>query len=167
MSCAALGAAIAVLRVTLSYFIEPNASRRGWRRRYAYPSHGLRFEMKAPAETPDQFLRRVNQEARNEEHGARPSGAADRWLVGKSQRNVGSLHQDIWEGTGTELADSDLLAVHPVGGWWKNSKRADRIERPVRYSLTISLKTAEQGVDLYTPVAVQLDLPVEEALLAT
>jgi hypothetical protein len=162
-----LGAATAALRVTLSYFIEPNASRRGWRRRYAYPSHGLRFELKAPAETPDQFLRRVNQEARNEEEGARPSGGADRWLVGKSQRNVGSLHQDIWEGTGTELADSGLLAVHPVGGWWKNSKRADRIERPVRYSLTISLKTAEQGVDLYTPVAVQLDVPVETAILAT
>lgn len=162
-----LGAATAVLRVTLSYFIEPNASRRGWRRRYAYASHGLRFELKAPAETPDQFLRRVNQEARNEEHGARPSGGADRWLVGKSQRNVGSLHQDMWEGTGTELADSGLLAVHPVGGWWKNSKRADRIERPVRYSLTISLKTAEQSVDLYAPVAVQLGLPVEEAVLAS
>lgn len=162
-----LGAATAVLRVTLSYFIEPNASRRGWRRRYAYPSHGLRFELKAPAENPDQFLRRINQEARNEEHGTRPSARADRWLVGKSQRNVGSLHQDIWEGTGTELADSGLLAVHPVGGWWKNSKRADRIERPVRYSLTISLKTAEQDVDLYTPVAVQLDLPIEEAVVAT
>jgi hypothetical protein len=32
---------------------------------------------------------------------------------------------------------------------------------PVRYSLAVSLRTAEQGVDLYSPVAVQLDLPIE------
>jgi len=163
-----LGAATAVLRVTLSYFIEPTASRRGWRRRYAYPSHGLRFELKTPTETTDQFLRRVNHEAQLEEEGGpRPSSGTDRWLVGPYQRNLGSLHQDIWEGSGVELADSGVLAVHPVGGWWKNSRRKDRVDQPVRYSLTISLRTAEQNVDLYTPVAVELDLPVEEAVVTT
>lgn len=163
-----LGAATAVFRVTLSYFIEPTASRRGWRRRYAYPSHGLRFELKTPTETTDQFLRRVNHEAQLEEEGGpRPSSGTDRWLVGPYQRNLGSLHQDIWEGSGVDLADSGVLAVHPVGGWWKNSRRKDRVDQPVRYSLTVSLRTAEQGVDLYTPVAVALDLPVEEAILAT
>jgi hypothetical protein len=29
------------LRVTLSYFVEPNPARRGWRGRYRYASHGL------------------------------------------------------------------------------------------------------------------------------
>ena len=46
-----LGAADVELRVTLSYFVEPSAARRGWRRRYAYASHGLRFELRAPNET--------------------------------------------------------------------------------------------------------------------
>jgi hypothetical protein len=32
------------LRVTLSYFIEPPSARQGWKRRYSYASHGLRFE---------------------------------------------------------------------------------------------------------------------------
>jgi hypothetical protein len=38
-----LGSVEVELRVTLSYFIEPNPARRGWRRRHRYASHGLRF----------------------------------------------------------------------------------------------------------------------------
>jgi hypothetical protein len=57
--------------------------------------------------------------------------------------------------------------VHPIGGWWKSSRRKDRVEHPVRYSLTVSLRTAEQGVDPYAPVAVHFDLPIEEVVLAT
>lgn len=163
-----LGAATVTLRVTLSYFIEPTASRRGWRRRYSYASHGLRFELKTPTETTAQFLRRVNHQAAKEEEGkTKSSSGNERWLVGPQARNLGSLHQDIWEGSGADLADSGVLAVHPIGGWWKNGARPDRAELPVRYSLAVSLRTAEEGVDLYSPIAVQLDLPVEEAVLAT
>ena len=144
-----LGAADVTLRVTLSYFIEPTASRRGWRRRYAYASHGLRFDLRAPLETTTQFISRVNQEAQAEEGAERrPSGRRDRWVVGPNQRNLGSLHQDIWEGSGAELADCGVLAVHPVGGWWKNGQRKDRVDLPVRYALLVSLVTQETGVDL-------------------
>ncbi len=161
-----LGAANVTLRVTLSYFIEPNASRRGWRRRYAYASHGLRFDLKAPLETTEQFVSRVNYEAQSEEDGRqRPSGGSERWLMGSGQQTLGSLHQDLWEGTAVELAECGVLAVHPVGGWWKNnSQRKDRIDMPVRYALIVSLRTAEQGVDLYTPIAVELEVPVQTAI---
>jgi hypothetical protein len=53
-----------------------------------------------------------------------------------------------------------MLAVHPVGGWWKNKKRKDRVDSGVRYSLIVSLRTTEEDVDLYTPIAAQLDVPV-------
>lgn len=164
-----LGAANVTLRVTLSYFIEPNASRRGWRRRYAYASHGLRFALKAPLESTEQFVSRVNYEAQSEEDGQqRPSARSERWLMGADQQTLGSLHQDLWEGSAAELASSGVLAVHPVGGWWKNnSQRKDRIAMPVRYALIVSLKTAEQGVDLYTPIALEMDVPVETAIPAT
>ena len=163
-----LGAASVTMRVTLSYFIEPTASRRGWRRRYAYASHGLRFELKAPLESLDDFLRRINRDASSEEEGqSRPSGGSDRWLVGPNQRNLGSLHQDAWEGSGPELADSGLLAIYPVGGWWKNSRRSDRTDLPIRYSLIVSLRTAEQGVDLYTPIATQLSVPIAASVPST
>lgn len=156
-----LGAASVALRVTLSYFIEPTASRRGWRQRYKYASHGLRFELQDPLESESQFIQRVNQEARTEETGGRPTGGQVAWTVGPNQRNYGSLHQDIWETSGAELASTGRLAVYPVGGWWKNNKTRDRIDRPVRYSLVVSLRTDATNVDLYTPVANLLRVPVE------
>lgn len=156
-----LGATTVALRVTLSYFIEPTPSRRGWRRRYKYASHGLRFELQDPLEDEAAFVRRVNRDARDEEDGIRPAGGQVSWLVGANQRNLGSLHQDVWETSGAELAATGRLAVYPVGGWWKNSKNRDRIDRPVRYALVVSLKTAATDVDLYTPVANLLRVPVE------
>jgi hypothetical protein len=163
-----LGAANVTLRVTLSYFIEPTASRRGWRRRYSYASHGLRFDLKNPLETTDEFISRVNREAQKEEDDApRATSGLDRWLVGPNQRNQGSLHQDIWEGSGADLAACSVLAVYPVGGWWKYNKRRDRMDRGVRYSLIVSLKTREQGVDLWTPIATEIGVPIEELVAAT
>lgn len=156
-----LGSASVTLRVTLSYFIEPTASRRGWRQRYKYASHGLRFELQDPLESEAQFIQRVNHEARTEESGGRPETGQVSWLVGANQRLYGSLHQDLWETSGAELADTGKVAVYPVGGWWKNTKNRDRIDRAVRYALVISLKTNATGVDLYTPVANTLHLPIE------
>lgn len=82
-----LGGAQVDLRVTLSYFVEPTASRRGWRRRYSYASHHLRFEVQDPLETESQFTQRVNHDARTEESGGRPEGGQVKWLVGANQRN--------------------------------------------------------------------------------
>lgn len=157
------------LRVTLSYFIEPTASRRGWRRRYAYASHALRFELRAPTESVSGFVARVNRSAEEEEEtgtGASTSESS-RWLVGKNQRNLGSLHQDIWEGSGADLAACGMLAVHPISGWWKNRKAADRVNTPVRYSLIVSLRTQRTEIDLYSPIAVELNVPISAAVPAT
>lgn len=157
-----IGSADVSMKVTLSYFIEPSASRRGWRQKYSYASHGLRFELQSPLENQRQFVDRVNREAiEDEDEASRPSSGSDRWMIGSSQRNLGSLHQDIWEGSGQELAACNSIAVYPVGGWWKRNLRKDRLDLPVRYSLVVSLKTQEEGVDLYTPVANELRIPIE------
>jgi hypothetical protein len=58
-----IGAGDGILKVTLSYFIEPSASTRGWRQKYSYASHGLRFELQNPLENQQQFIARVNREA--------------------------------------------------------------------------------------------------------
>ena len=164
----ALDEADVELRITLSYFIEPSPSRRGWQKRYAYASHGLRFELQAPNESPDGFVRRVNREAALDEGGVQAgSSSTDRWVLGPIQRNRGSLHQDIWQGHGAELATTGTIAVHAVGGWWKNNRRADRQDLPIRYALLVSLRTREQTVDLYTPIAVSLQVPVEAVTVET
>ena len=161
-----LGATEVRLRVTLSYFIEPSASRRGWRNKYQYASHGLRFDLQGRLENQAEFVQRVNREAQNEEGGSRPS-ESDRWFLGERGRHLGSLHQDEWTGTGAELAHCNNVAVYPVGGWWKNNSRKDRRNLPVRYALLLSLQTKQQGVDLYTPIATQLHIPVIAEIPAT
>jgi hypothetical protein len=156
-----LGVADVRLRLTLSYFVEPSASRRGWRQRYTYASHALRFDLQGALETQQQFIARINRDAQADEDGSSGAGTTtDRWLVGPNQRSLGSLHQDEWRGSGAELARCNSVAVYPVGGWWKNNGRQDRQNLPVRYALLLSLQTSEQDIDLYTPIANQLRVPI-------
>lgn len=160
-----LDAADVTLRVTLSYFIEPTASRRGWRHRYSYASHGLRFELQDPLENEPHFLKRVNREARKAELGDfGPSTSQIDWLLGSRNRAYGSLHQDIWETSGQNLAQSGLLAIYPIGGWWKRNNNKQRIDLPIRYSLIVSLKTPETDIDLYTEITNQLLVPIETTI---
>ncbi|QEV20736.1 S8 family peptidase [Streptomyces alboniger] len=154
------------LRVTLAYMVEPNPGRRGMVGRYSYASHGLRFAIKGPTESADAFQSRLAEQAEQETDGTGNPKAFEsdsRWLVGPRSRNLGSLHADIWRGSAAELADCGMLAVYPVGGWWKANKRKDRIGLPVSYALLVSLQTPEVSTDLYTPVAIQLGVPVEIA----
>ncbi|TFD79213.1 S8 family peptidase [Cryobacterium fucosi] len=163
-----LGEAEVRLRVTLSYFVEPSASRRGWRNKYTYPSHRLQFDLQGRTENQTEFVARVNREAQNSEEGSAPGqNESERWFLGAQARHLGSLHQDEWHGTGAELAHCNNVAVYPVGGWWKNNHRVDRRDTPVRYSLLLSLQTKEQGVDLYAPIATQLHVPIATAIAAT
>jgi Subtilase family len=62
-----LGEVEVELRVTLSYFIEPNPARRGWKNRHRYASHGLRFAVQKPTESVGKLRKRVNKDAREEE----------------------------------------------------------------------------------------------------
>ncbi|ADL49640.1 hypothetical protein Micau_6145 [Micromonospora aurantiaca ATCC 27029] len=107
-----LGHATVRMRVTLSYFIEPNPGRRGWKRRYSYASHNLRFDVRRATESTDDFRKRLNQRALAEEEN-RPASADDtgRWCLGPTLRTPGSLHADIWEGTAADLANRGALAV--------------------------------------------------------
>ncbi|MCY4389418.1 MAG: S8 family peptidase [Desulfurellaceae bacterium] len=81
-----LGETEVEMRVTLSYFIEPNPSQRG-RSRYRYESHGLRFDVKRPLESTEDFRSRVNAAARDEEERTRRGDDDPRWLIGKQTRH--------------------------------------------------------------------------------
>lgn len=152
------------LRVTLSYFVEPNPARRGWQKRHRYQSHGLRFEVKGALERIDDFRKRLNQRALDEEE-LRPSAAADEgWFLGERARNTGSLHSDTWIGTAADLAERGVVAVYPVTGWWKEQKRRDRSEMGVRYALVVSIETPVVKADIWTPVAQEVGLDITTAI---
>lgn len=157
----ALGDTEVEMRVTLSYFIEPNPSERGVRSRYRYESHGLRFDVKRPRESERDFRTRINVAARDEEEGTRTTGNDPAWLLGPQNRHKGSLHSDIWRGTAAELASRGVLAVYPALGWWKTRPRLERYEKPARYALIVSIHAPDVEADLYTAVANQLIVDVE------
>jgi len=148
------------LRVTLSYFVEPNPARRGWIRRHRYASHGLRFDMQTPTESLSEFRARINRIARDEDEeiAATNSDSSD-WVVGPSLRSKGSIHSDIWRGSAIGLASREHIAVYPVGGWWKERPNLGRGNDKVRYSLIVSVKTPKVEVDLYTPIASAVGIP--------
>ena len=154
------------LRVTLSYFIEPNPGRRGWRTRHRYASHGLRFDLKASHESIDEFRKRLNQRALDEDE-TRPKagGAESEWFLGEEARIKGSIHSDIWEGTAADLAERHVVGIYPVSGWWKDQPKHDRSGRGVRYSLVVAIETQAEGVDIWTPVAQEIGLPVRETAI--
>jgi hypothetical protein len=156
-----LGAAPVRLRVTLSYFVEPNPGRRGWKRRHRYASHGLRFDVKNPTETFDEFRKRMNQLALDEDEERPGRRDSSGWFLGERTRNKGSIHSDIWVGTAADLAERGAIGVFPVSGWWKDQPKRDRSHLGARYALIVSIETEAQDVDIWTPVAQQVGVPVE------
>lgn len=149
------------LRVTLSYFIEPNPGRRGWKRRHRYASHGLRFDVKSPTESIDEFRKRLNQRALDEDEDRPSTGDSEGWFLGERARSKGSIHSDVWTGTAADLADRGVVGVFPVSGWWKDQQTRDRSALGAPYALVVSIETTAEEVDIWTPVAMQIGVSVE------
>jgi hypothetical protein len=152
------------LKVTLSYFVEPNPARRGWQKRHRYQSHGLRFEMKGVLETEQEFHKRLNKRALDEEEERPATGSDGGWFLGTQARNTGSLHSDTWSGTAADLAERGVVAIYPVTGWWKEQQKRDRSSLGVRYALVVSIETTSVESDIWTPVAQEVGLDIETAV---
>ncbi|WP_354681647.1 S8 family peptidase, partial [Cupriavidus plantarum] len=146
------------MRVTLSYFVEPNPSARGSVSKYYYPSHRLRFDVQRPLDaTTKDFVARVNAAVERDDEDA--LNAADpNWYLGERQRHRGSLHQDVWEGTAADLASRGAIAVYPAAGWWRTRSRLERYDSVARYSLVVSIKTEQNRIDLYNAIATQIGI---------
>ncbi|WP_240794560.1 S8 family peptidase [Azoarcus sp. DD4] len=141
------------MRVTLSYFIEPNPSARGTSSKFHYPSHRLRFDVQRALDaSTEDFVARVNAAAKREDEGDPVDPKDPDWYLGDRQRHRGSLHQDVWEGTAADLASRGFIAVYPSTGWWRTRPALERYDLPVRYSLVVSLRTEQVEVDLYNAI---------------
>jgi hypothetical protein len=148
------------LRVTLSYYIEPNPGERGWLRRHRYASHALRFAVKRELENLTEFRVRINAAAEAEETGLAPvAGGTDDWFLGRI-RNRGSIHSDHWYGPAASLAQKSAIGVYPIGGWWKENPSHKRHDKRVRYSIIVSIRATNGEIDIYTPVHNQIAAPV-------
>ena len=180
----ALGEKQVELKVTLSYFIEPSPGQFAPKTPALYRSHGLRFDLRGRLETEAQFLSRINSLAATEEADETGETAIDvadddngdeviantnepdaRWRFGSNSRNykaAGSLHCDVWQGPGVDLAARRTLAVYPVSGWWKTRAPKKRYNDKARYALIMTLRSLEEDVDLHTPVDVAIKTWIDQ-----
>jgi hypothetical protein len=117
-------------------------------RHYRYASHGLRFDVKRPTESTDEFRKRLNQQALDEdEEKPIADGAASDWYLGDQARNRGSVHSDFWVGTAADLADRHVVGIYPVTDWSKDQPKRDRSEMGARYSLREVEPPTRSGID--------------------
>ena len=140
------------LKVTLSYFVDPNPGALASLDPYRYQSFGLRFDLKRRMESAGEFKKRVNADERADPR-RRPTiqPDTDTWRFPDGTA-CGSLHCNEWKGPAAWLLARNMLCVKPVSGWWKN--RADSITRQqkTRYALVVSVKTAKEDVTLHTDI---------------
>ncbi len=124
------------LRVTLSYFSEPN---KFGRRTY----HGLdlKWNMQGPQESEDAFLERVNLLKRPLGPGGKRRKAASTrsfdWDIGPQLRGRGTVQSDRWRGKMSALVGDKLIAIVPVLGWWDQRKLLRTQE--VAFALVVSV----------------------------
>lgn len=148
----ALGDEEVKLKITLSYFIDPNPGALASLDPYRYQSFGLRFDLKRRMESIDVFRKRVNADER-EDPQRKPATQSDtdnwRFPDGASS---GSLHCNEWTGPAAWLLARNMLCVKPVGGWWKNRADKQTRQQKTRYALVVSVKTASEEVTLHTDI---------------
>ena len=155
-----LGEQMVKLRITLSYFVEPGPGEIGWKDRYRYASHGLRFELNNPSEPEEDFKTRINAAIERDEDFQKVKNDTERWTIGSDLRHHGSIHSDFIERTAAEIASCNIIGVLPVVGWWRERTNLKLMEKKSRYSLIISLHTKEQKIDLYTPIINLITTPI-------
>ena len=139
------------LRVALSTFIEPNPSEVARGRKNRYASHGLRFALKGADEDVAAFTRRVGRTATEDQQDDNGPDSGE-WDFGYNRRSVGSIHIDTMTISANDLAQRGVLAVYPVGGWWKDNRAVDPNRCTARFSLVVEIDATEAEVGLYTEV---------------
>jgi hypothetical protein len=156
-----LGETNVTLRVTLSYFIEPGPGEVGWKNKYRYASYALRFDLNKPGESESMFIHRLSAAAGEEDEQSSSDSGSARWAIGKNNCKNGSIHSDYWSGTAADLAATNLIGIFPAIGWWRERPWQNRWDRKARYSLIVSLQTPEETMDVYTPIAIKLNTPID------
>ena len=154
---------IVTMKVTLSYFIEPNLTGKAATRPETYRSFGLRFDMKKRSESDAYFRSRIS--ASQEKDGTKIDAEQSYWLLGPKAVQAGSLHCDLWRGHAVDLALHDAIAVYPVGGWWKSHAGQKRMTDRARYALVISISAPGQNVDLYSEITALVEAKEIEVLI--
>ncbi len=147
------------LRITLSYFIEPNPGSRMVNSKYRYAGCNLRFLVQTATErSVDNFIARVSNAISDDERDAyeKPDDTTDGWTLGDDLCCRGSIHSDTWTGTAAQLAEMEHLIVYPVNGWWRLRTQHKKYHNRIRYSLVVTAESDGANLDIFTPIQAEV-----------
>lgn len=146
---------LVTLRVALSTFIEPNPSEPARGSKFRYASHNLRFKLNRPNEDKKTFVARISKTAdQSEEAGIEED---DGWVFGRNRRDVGSIQIDELTCFASDLARRNIIAIHPIAGWWKTKTVADPEQRSARFALIVEIDAGTTETDLYAEVQAAIE----------
>jgi hypothetical protein len=143
------------LRVTLSYFAEPNSARG-----LATRGMDLAWDIQGPAEDEEQFKKRISDAMRDEGEDG-PGTKSFKWDIGLQKRKRGTVQSDRWRGNAADLAGKRLVAVYPRYGWW-NQRKALQFNK-TRFSIIISAITPD--LEIYNYVKQNVEVSVGSKVL--
>ncbi|AYD04835.1 hypothetical protein NCHU2750_54640 (plasmid) [Neorhizobium sp. NCHU2750] len=150
-----LGAANVKLRISLSTFMSPNPSEPARGSKYRYASHNLRFKLNRPNEKVKAFIQRISKVAEQSDEPTVDEN--DGWQFGQNRRDVGSLQIDQLTCAASDLARRNLIAVHPVAGWWKAKNIPDPENHVARFALVVEIDAGTLNAELYAEVQTVID----------
>ncbi len=145
------------MRVTLSYFIEPNPSERGFSARYRYESHGLRYDVKRPAESGADFRARIKR--------ARGIEAVGAWIAERIAEGVVPHEIGIFVRSGEQL-DRAKEAAQESGSPFKV---LDEHVETTTGRLSVSTMHLAKGLEFRAVVVMACDdevIPLQERIEA-
>lgn len=143
------------LRVALSTYIQPNPSEPARGSKFRYASHNLRFKLNRPNEGKREFIARISKMAEQ------PEGPIvdedDGWIFGRNRRDVGSMQIDELTCPASDLARRNIIAVHPVAGWWKTRTVKDPEKKSARFALVVEIDAGAVEANLYAEIQTAID----------
>ncbi len=160
-----LGDTEVTLRVTLTYFSEPNPSSVTKGQAARYSSFKLAWFLKGAEESAAETISRVNTAERADDWAKSDLREEDRFLIGPRNNRRGTVHQDTWVGPASDLMLKDGIGVYPAKGWWGDKVAKAKRLRSIPYSLIVSIETPETELEnsVYSEVLteIQTQVPAE------
>jgi len=147
------------LKITLSYYIEPNPGERRYANNFQYHSHSLDFMLIKPTEDLATFKRRVSKASEEEEEQEEVINRTGEIWNFKTARSRGSVKKDFVTISGADLSTRHVLALYPQNGWYRTRKKLGLANKQVRYSLIVSIETDEVEINIYNPVMELIAIP--------
>lgn len=146
------------LRVTLSYFIEPDLTAAAAGRWSRYASHRLGFDIRGPDDDEVDVLRRQNGAAITDRPSKPPKRTEKGWALGSHLRERGTIHHDRFSGSARDIARQNGIRITPKKGWWTDeSWKGLYTTVPIRYALIISLEAPGVTQDIYQATKTEME----------